>query len=112
MFQIHSPLYEPWINYGYPVRAHEFRSLDSLVDGLRALPIPLTPLVLPTSPPTTTIPQMPGTLPTRRLYSAVLQNSPSSTVDEDDLERQAMEQYRRSEETIAAQFQVIKPSIL
>lgn len=44
--------------------------------------------------------------PTRRLYSAVLQNSPQSTVDEDDLERQAVEQYRRSEETIAAQFQV------
>lgn len=93
-----SCLYEPWLTYGYPVRAHEFRGLDSLVDGLRLLPSPPSHAPLPA--------------PARRLYSAVLQNSPPSStgapaaVDEDELERQAMEQYRRSEETIAQQYQV------
>lgn len=104
--------YEPYLSYGYPVRAHEFRGLDTLMEGLRVLPTPalVSPALAAAQVTTVTaqssLPQQQPQANQRRLYSAVLQNSPPSQVDEDELERQAMEQYRRGEDVIAQQFQV------
>lgn len=79
------------------------------MESLRVLPTPA--LVPPTqaaahAPGSTAQVQPQPQTNQRRLYSAVLQNSPPSQVDEDELERQAMEQYRRGEDVIAQQFQV------
>lgn len=123
------PDIQPWLNHSYPTRASDFQEMEGLEYEVHVLakhsrpPTPLPPLAGAQQQPLTPLPlQMPpvqqptvtagqgahGRKPKRRLYSAVLQNqtpavpaNAAATVNElDELEREALEQYRPSVESL------------